>query len=125
MPALLVVDLPVDMTLVGATTDAVGQASPVNAITAASQHVPGRWSCSQYVDGVKTRLVCSNPVMLLPTLAPRLFVTYTSSSPKPQLLVTAGATQPYAPLTLDEHLASLRDITSTDSLRLHASDIVR
>ena len=124
--ALMVVDLPSDATMLGATTAALGQTGMVNAITAASQPVPGRWTCTQYIDSTKTRLVCSsiNPIPTPNFTFPRLDVRFTSTSSKSQLQVTAGATQPHTGLTLDEHLASLRDLTSTDSLRVDAADTV-
>ena len=88
--------------------------------------MPGRWSCTQYIDSAKTRLVCSsiNPIPSPNFTFPRLDVRFTSTSSKSQFQVTAGATQPHTGLTLDEHLASLRDITSTDSLPVDAADTV-
>ena len=124
--ALMVVDLPSDATFLGATSAVLGQTTMVNAITAASQPIPGRWACTQYLDTAITRLVCSsiNPNPTPNITLPRLDVRFTSTSTRSQFQVTAGATQPHSGLTFDDLLASLRDITSTDSLPVHAADTV-
>ena len=99
----------------------------LNAITSASQPLPMRWTCTQYVDSAKTRLVCSflNVVPTPNFVYPPSLVRFSSTTAKSQFPITAGVMQPSPPVTFDEHLAVLRDLTSPTSLPVNATDFVR